>query len=125
MASRVRLPLRRWRGSLLTSRLIASAMAKAVKKDSLPSRSAAPTAAATAILDVAEQLAQTRGYNGFSYADIAAPLGVTKASLHYPFPSKAQLGAALIDRYQTNFGGALRAIDSGIKKPTEKLDRYI
>jgi TetR/AcrR family transcriptional repressor of nem operon len=83
------------------------------------------TAAATAILDVAEQLVQTRGYNGFSYADVAAQLGVTKASLHYHFPSKAQLGSALIDRYQTNFGGALRAIDSGIKNPTEKLDRYI
>ena len=62
-------------------------------------------------LDVAEQLAQTRGYNGFSYADVAAQLGVTKASLHYHFPSKAQLGAALIDRYQTNFGGALRAME--------------
>jgi TetR/AcrR family transcriptional repressor of nem operon len=83
------------------------------------------TAAATAILDIAEQLAQTRGYNGFSYADVAALLGVTKASLHYHFPSKAQLGSALIDRYQSNFGGALRAIDSGTKSPAEKLDRYI
>src|SRR6202050_5213821 len=100
-------------------------MTQLLKKKSLPSRAAPPTAAATAILDVAEQLAQTRGYNGFSYADIASQLGVTKASLHYHFPSKAELGRALIDRYQTNFGGALRAIDSGIKKPTEKLDRYI
>jgi len=48
--------------------------------------------AAKAILDVAEQLAQTKGYNGFSYADIAAQLGLTKASLHYHFPSKAELG---------------------------------
>ena len=38
------------------------------------------------ILDVAEQLAQTRGFNGFSYADIAEQLLVTKASLHYHFP---------------------------------------
>jgi TetR/AcrR family transcriptional repressor of nem operon len=60
---------------------------------------ASPTAAATAILDVAEQLAQTKGYNGFSYADIALQLGVTKASLHYHFPSKAELGCTLIERY--------------------------
>ena len=32
-------------------------------------------------LDVAERLVQTRGFNGFSYADIAEALGVTKASL--------------------------------------------
>jgi TetR/AcrR family transcriptional regulator, transcriptional repressor for nem operon len=83
------------------------------------------TAAATAILDVAEQLAQTRGYNGFSYADVAAQLGVTKASLHYHFPSKAQLGSALIDRYQTTFGEALRAIDGKTKDPAEKLERYV
>jgi TetR/AcrR family transcriptional regulator, transcriptional repressor for nem operon len=83
------------------------------------------TAAATAILDVAEQLAQTRGYNGFSYADIAAQLGVTKASLHYHFPSKAQLGTALIDRYQKTFGNALDAIDRKTEEPAEKLRRYV
>jgi TetR/AcrR family transcriptional repressor of nem operon len=100
-------------------------MTKSANKLGKPAEAEPRTAAATAILDVAEQLVQTRGYNGFSYADVAAQLGVTKASLHYHFPSKAQLGSALIDRYQTNFGGALSAIDSGIKKPGEKLDRYI
>ncbi len=63
-------------------------MTNILKQQSLSSRTAPPTPAATAILDVAEQLAQTRGYNGFSYADIAAQLGVTKASLHYHFPLK-------------------------------------
>jgi AcrR family transcriptional regulator len=48
------------------------------------------------ILDVAEALGQTRGFNGFSYADIAVQLGVTKASLHYHFPSKSDLGRALV-----------------------------
>ena len=49
------------------------------------------------ILDVSERLVQQRGFNGFSYADVAAELGVTKASLHYHFPGKAELGEALID----------------------------
>jgi TetR/AcrR family transcriptional repressor of nem operon len=35
---------------------------------------------------------QTRGYNGFTYADIAAELGIAKASLHHHFASKALLG---------------------------------
>src|SRR6202050_347440 len=83
------------------------------------------TAAATAILDVAEQLAQTQGYNGFSYADIASQLGVTKASLHYHFPSKAELGRALIERYGILFGAALEAIDQQAEEPAEKLQRYV
>jgi TetR/AcrR family transcriptional repressor of nem operon len=83
------------------------------------------TSAATAILDVAEQLAQTRGYNGFSYADIAAQLGVTTPSLHYHFPSKADLGSALIERYRRAFSGALAAIDNQTEEPSEKLHRYV
>ena len=35
------------------------------------------------ILDVAEGLLQARGYNGFSYADIAEAVGITKASIAY------------------------------------------
>jgi TetR/AcrR family transcriptional repressor of nem operon len=95
------------------------------KKNALPSRTAPPTAAATAILDVAERLVQTRGYNGFSYADIAAQLGVTKASLHYHFRSKAELGRALIERYRGLFGAALGAIDQQAKEPREKLKLYV
>jgi TetR/AcrR family transcriptional regulator, transcriptional repressor for nem operon len=88
-------------------------------------RSAAPTAAARAILDTAEALAQTRGYNGFSYADVAAQLGVTKASLHYHFPSKAQLGRALIERYHRSFAEALDSINLVTKDPCKKLERYV
>ena len=51
------------------------------------------------ILDIAERLLQTRGFTNFSYADIAAELGITKASLHYHFPGKGELGQALISRY--------------------------
>jgi AcrR family transcriptional regulator len=52
-------------------------------------------------------------------------LGVTKASLHYHFPSKAELGRALIARYHTVFGAALEAIDQHAFKPPEKLRQYI
>jgi TetR/AcrR family transcriptional repressor of nem operon len=64
------------------------------------------------ILDIAERLVQTRGFNGFSYADIAEAMKVTKASLHYHFRSKAELGARLIERYEKNFLAALAAIDA-------------
>jgi TetR/AcrR family transcriptional repressor of nem operon len=94
-------------------------------RQSAASRTAAPSPAATAVLDVAEELVQTRGYNGFSYADVAARLGVTKASLHYHFPSKADLGRALIDRYQTLFGAALSAIDRHSSDPRDQLRQYV
>ena len=76
------------------------------------------------ILDTAERLVQTRGFNGFSYADIATTLGVTKASLHYHFPAKAELGHRLIKRYEKNFLAALEAIDQTSTTAREKLKRY-
>ena len=59
------------------------------------------------VLDVAERLIQTRGFNGFSYADVATEVGITKASLHYHFPTKADLGLSLVQRYQETFEAAL------------------
>jgi len=97
----------------------------ALEKKPPASPQAPSSKAATAILDVAEQLAQARGYNGFSYADIAAQLGVTKASLHYHFPSKAELGRALIARYQAVFAAALESIDRQAAKPAERLRQYV
>ena len=76
------------------------------------------------ILDVAERLVQTRGFNGFSYADIAEAMKVTKASLHYHFPSKAELGRRLIERYERNFLAALATIDEQAKDSRDKLRRY-
>lgn len=77
------------------------------------------------ILDVAERLAQTRGFNGFSYADIAGELGVTKASLHYHYPGKADLGRALIDRYTAGFAAALERIERSGAPAFDQLRRYV
>jgi TetR/AcrR family transcriptional repressor of nem operon len=76
------------------------------------------------ILDVAERLVQRRGFNGFSYADIAEALDLTKASLHYHFPSKADLGRRLIERYEQAFLAVLKGIDATGAAPREKLKRY-
>src|SRR4051794_39383462 len=76
------------------------------------------------ILDIAEHLVQTRGFNGFSYADIAEALKVTKASLHYHFRSKAELGKRLIERYEKNFMVALSKIEEQTGDAGERLRRY-
>jgi TetR/AcrR family transcriptional repressor of nem operon len=79
---------------------------------------------ATRILDIGERLVQVRGFNGFSYADVAAELDMTKAALHYHFPGKAELGRALIERYTERFVAALADIDERIADAPAKLDAY-
>jgi TetR/AcrR family transcriptional repressor of nem operon len=76
------------------------------------------------ILDVAERLAQTRGFNGFSYADISTELSLRKASIHHHFPTKANLGSELLARYERSFRAALRDIDEAPGDATRKLARY-
>jgi TetR/AcrR family transcriptional repressor of nem operon len=79
---------------------------------------------ASRILDIAEQLVQIRGFNAFSYADIAAELHISKAALHYHFAGKAELGEALIARYAARFAQALAGVDTGIAAAPAKLDSY-
>ena len=38
---------------------------------------------ATRVLDSAERLVQTRGFNGFSYADVAAELGISEGFIRF------------------------------------------
>jgi len=84
----------------------------------------AETGTSERILDVAEALVQSRGFNGFSYADVAESLGISKAALHYHYPGKAELGEALIERYARRFGDALAAVDRDEPDATAKLRAY-
>jgi len=85
-----------------------------------------PAAAGTPqrILDVAERLVQRRGFNGFSYSNVAAELSVTNASLHYHFPTKAELGEALIARYTERFTAELERIEAGVPDAPGRLAAY-
>jgi TetR/AcrR family transcriptional regulator, transcriptional repressor for nem operon len=77
------------------------------------------------ILDIAQRLVQTRGFNDFSYADIASALNISKASLHYHFASKAKLGVRLIERYEDEFERLLDGIDLGGGSAALKLQCYV
>ncbi len=77
------------------------------------------------ILDIAQQLVQTRGFNAFSYADIAEALHVTKASLHYHFTTKADLGVGLIERYDRRIEETLAGIDRSGAGAAEKIRAYV
>lgn len=79
----------------------------------------------TRVLDVAERLAQVRGFNGFSYADISREVGVTTAALHYHFAAKADLGHALVVRYTDRFVDELARISDGGGSALEMLRQYV
>lgn len=78
----------------------------------------------SAILDVAERLVQRRGFNGFSYGDVASELGITRAALHYHFPEKSELGESLISRYAGRFLEMLSLIDGCEMPSLQKLESY-
>jgi TetR/AcrR family transcriptional repressor of nem operon len=88
------------------------------------SRNRKESGTAERVLDIAERLLQIRGFSNFSYADIATELGVTKASLHYHYPGKAELGQALITRYAERFNQALEDIDRDQPNARAKLMAY-
>ena len=69
---------------------------------------------ATRILDAALDLIQTRGFSAISYADIATRLNIRKASIHYHFPRKSDLGVAVVKRYADAMTTAMQqAQDAG------------
>src|SRR4051812_46494472 len=83
------------------------------------------TGTTSRILDVAERMLQMRGYNGFSYGDVATEIGITRAALHYHFPGKAELGQALIERYAARFADALGELDATAPDAAAKLRGYV
>jgi TetR/AcrR family transcriptional repressor of nem operon len=58
-------------------------------------------------MDAAERRIRSSGYNGFSFRDIAADVGVKSSSVHYHFPTKPALAAAVARRYTDRFEAAL------------------
>jgi TetR/AcrR family transcriptional regulator, transcriptional repressor for nem operon len=53
----------------------------------------------TAILDAAERRIQLGGFGGFSFREIATDVGIKSSSVHYHFPTKEDLAAAVIRRW--------------------------
>jgi len=83
------------------------------------------TSTSARILDVAQSLIVTGGYNGFSYSDISAAIGIRKASIHHHFPTKADLVAALVDRYRRQAEAGLTSIREHSSSPAEQLKIYL
>jgi TetR/AcrR family transcriptional regulator, transcriptional repressor for nem operon len=78
-----------------------------------------------AALNVAQELLQTRGLNAFSFRDVAERVRIKAASIHYYFPTKAELCRALIARQRADVKVSLDRIDSDERDANQKLARYV
>lgn len=75
------------------------------------------------IIQSADKLIRENGYNAFSFFDISNIVGIKKASIHYHFPQKSDLGVAVIEEHISRLRSAIdKCKDKG---PTEKLDVFI
>ena len=72
----------------------------------------------------AEFLIRTRGYSAFSYADLAERVQITKASVHYYFPTKEELIVVLLREYIERFVATLARIKQQHAVAGDRLRAY-
>jgi TetR/AcrR family transcriptional regulator, transcriptional repressor for nem operon len=77
------------------------------------------------IMEIAKELIQRNGYNGFSYADIALHVGIRKPTIHYYFPNKSDLVKMVVIRYRENFCQMLRNIEQQTSIPHNQIEMYV
>lgn len=76
------------------------------------------------ILTCARSLIVAGGYDSFSYADIAAVVGIRKASIHHHFPAKADLVRTLVARYREEAQAGIAALERNVPDPVGQLKAY-
>ncbi|WP_123508738.1 TetR/AcrR family transcriptional regulator [Pseudomonas frederiksbergensis] len=76
------------------------------------------------ILDAARRVVQARGYNALSFRELAKEVGIKSASIHYHFPTKGDLGAALAKRYTEDTAGYLEQLLTQSQDPAAMMDAY-
>jgi TetR/AcrR family transcriptional repressor of nem operon len=77
------------------------------------------------ILEAAESMIRERGYNGFSFREIADAVGVKSASVHYHFKTKGDLGAAVANTYTEKFIDSLGDPEAEGVTPKTLIEGYI
>ena len=76
------------------------------------------------LIGVATGQVRRQGYSAFSYADLAESVGIRKPSIHHHFPTKEDLGAAMVAAYTERFSEQLDRIDAGNSGVIERLRAY-
>lgn len=82
------------------------------------------SSSAERLVDAAEGLIQQRGYNGFSYDDVAKKVGIKKPSIHHHFATKSELVTVVTQRYTYRFLEQLTLIENQYAIASERLTAY-
>jgi len=77
-----------------------------------------------AVMAAARATVQAHGYNALSFRDLAKGVGIKSASVHYHFPTKGDLGAALARRYTDDGANYLAELLATSSDPAWCMDRY-
>lgn len=77
------------------------------------------------LLSAAQSLIQKVGFNVISFRDLSDAVGIKTASIHYYFPTKTDLGLALIERYKESFALELSSIEKSEKTSINKIKKLI
>ena len=73
------------------------------------------------ILDAAQVMVMTEGFNAFSYKDLQNEVGVKTSSIHYYFPTKQDLAAALVERHNENLWKKFEKIEADAQRGLDKI----
>ena len=76
------------------------------------------------ILDEGRRLIMTRGYNGFSYADIADAIGIRKPSIHHHFAGKSDLAIAVVEQSRAIIAAQVELLAEAEPDASEQLRAY-
>lgn len=77
------------------------------------------------IIEAANRLFYTKGYNQASFADVAFAVGITKGNLHYHFKSKDELLQAIINYRMGFISEHLQQWDQQFPDAKDRLKRFV
>lgn len=78
-----------------------------------------------ALVQAAEGLMRTKGYAAFSYADLSEMVGIRKASIHHHFPTKEELGVAIVEEYIARVRVEFQRIENAHADLRGRLNAYV
>lgn len=76
------------------------------------------------IIEAANRLIYTKGFNQTSFADVAEVVGITKGNLHYHFRSKEELLEAIINYRMGTISELLEQWDQQFPDAKDRLKRF-
>lgn len=76
------------------------------------------------IMEAARLTVQDLGYGGLSFRELAKDVGIRSASIHYYFPTKGELGVAILGQYIDRYALFLDGLLAESADPVLLMQRY-